>query len=190
MENANNDDPSSHVNERTSKIFLPRNMDVKQLRQLCRKLMKANKTLIVMNEKLYKDKQQIEQQNEQLRNEFGQKLQTLEKENETFKRLLKAEDKLNSVDEILSNTTIEALKTELASQGATSSDDKTGAKDEEVKPSKIPECTQSENDIKQLEMVRGFSGSITMIYDRNACNERFMVSFKCILQTQVQLYVL
>ena len=143
-----------------------------------------------MNEKLYKDKQQIEQQNEQLRNEFGQKLQTLEKENETFKRLLKAEDKLNSVDEILSNTTIEALKTELASQGATSSDDKTGAKDEEVKPSKIPECTQSENDIKQLEMVRGFSGSITMIYDRNACNERFMVSFKCILQTQVQLYVL
>jgi DNA repair exonuclease SbcCD ATPase subunit len=131
-------------------------MDIKQLRQLSRKLMKANKSLIAMNEKLYKDKQQIERQNEQLQNEFGQKLQTLEKENETFKRLLKAEDKINSVDEILSNTTIEALKTELASQGATSSELKM-AVDDEAKPSNIPECSQNENDVIQLEMVSTFS---------------------------------
>lgn len=133
-------------------------MDIKQLRQLSRKLMKANKSLLVINEKLYKDKQQTERQNELLRNEFGQKLQTLEKENETFKRLLKAEDKLNSVDDILSRNTIEALKTELANQeqGETSSDPKM-VSDKEVKPSSsIPECSTSENDVRQLEMV-GFA---------------------------------
>ena len=117
--------------------------------------MKANKSLLVMNEKLYKDKQQAERQNELLRNEFGQKLQALEKENETFKRLLKAEDKLNSVDDILSRNTIDALKTELANQGQgeTSSDHKM-VSNKEVKLSFIiPECSASENDVRQLEMV-------------------------------------
>ena len=130
-------------------------MDIKQLRQLSRKLMKANKSLLVMNEKLYKDKQQAERQNELLRNEFGQKLQALEKENETFKRLLKAEDKLNSVDDILSKNTIDALKTELANQGQgeTSSDHKMISNKEVKLSSIIPECSASENDVRQLEMV-------------------------------------
>jgi multidrug resistance efflux pump len=120
-------------------------MDVKQLRQLCRKLMKANKTLIVVNEKLHKDKQEIERQHEQ-------KLQMLEKENETFKRLLKAEDKLNSVDEILSKNTIEALKTELASKGTTSSEDVKTVANEEY----ISEFSQSENDVRELETVGSY----------------------------------
>ena len=130
-------------------------MDIKQLRQLSRKLMKANKSLLVMNEKLYKDKQQAERQNELLRNEFGQKLRALEKENETFKRLLKAEDKLNSVDDILSRNTIDALKTELANQGQgeTSSDHKMISNKEVKLSSIIPECSASENDVRQLEMV-------------------------------------
>ena len=117
--------------------------------------MKANKSLLVMNEKLYKDKQQAERQNELLRNEFGQKLQALEKENETFKRLLKAEDKLNSVDDILSRNTIDALKTELANQGQgeTSSDHKMISNKEVKLSSIIPECSASENDVRQLEMV-------------------------------------
>ena len=127
-------------------------MDIKQLRQLSRKLMKANKSLMVMNEKLHKEKQQIEQRNEQLRNEFGQKLQVLEKENETFKRLLKAEDKLNSVDEILSKNTIEALKSELANQESLSTEPKT-IPNAEIKPSDVPEISPSENDVRQLEMV-------------------------------------
>ena len=130
-------------------------MDVKQLRQLSRKLMKANKSLLAMNEKLYKDKQQAELQNEKLRKEFGEKLQTLEKENQTFKRLLKAEDELNSVDEILSKNTIEALKTELANQeqGETSLDHKMISNEEAKQSANIPECLASENDIRQLEMV-------------------------------------
>ena len=125
--------------------------------------MKANKTLIVVNEKLYKDKQENERQIEQLRNDFGLKLQILEKENETFKRLLKAEDKLNSVDEILSKSTIEALKTELANQGTMSSDGKMVV-DKEDLPLDISEFTQSENDVIQLEMVGTFSDSITVFY--------------------------
>lgn len=130
-------------------------MDVKQLRQLSRKLMKANKGLLAMNEKLYKDKQQAELQNKKLRDEFGEKLQTLEKENQTFKRLLKAEDELNSVDEILSKNTIEALKTELASQeqGEASLDHKMVSNKEVKQSANIPECLPSENDIRQLEMV-------------------------------------
>jgi predicted DNA binding CopG/RHH family protein len=111
--------------------------------------MKANKTLIVVNEKLHKDKQEIERQNEQ-------KLQTLEKENETFKRLLKAEDKLNSVDEILSRNTIEALKTELASKGTTSSEDVKTVVNEEY----ISEFSQSENDVRQLETVGSYQASV------------------------------
>jgi hypothetical protein len=111
--------------------------------------MKANKTLIVVNEKLHKDKQEIERQHEQ-------KLQMLEKENETFKRLLKAEDKLNSVDEILSRNTIEALKTELASKGTTSSEDVKTVANEEY----ISEFSQSENDVRQLETVGSYRASV------------------------------
>jgi hypothetical protein len=76
----------------------------------------------------------------------------LEKENETFKRLLKAEDKLNSVDEILSRNTIEALKTELASKGTTSSEDVKTVANEEY----ISEFSQSENDVRQLETVGSY----------------------------------
>ena len=109
--------------------------------------MKANKSLLQVNERLQKDKKEIEQQNERLR----QKLQALEKENDTFKRLLKAEDKANFVDEILSGDTIEALKTELASESGEISDIK---KVEDVKPSnEMAEISQSNADIEQLEMV-------------------------------------
>lgn len=89
------------------------NMDVKQLRLLSKKLMKANKSLVLSNEKLNHDKQQIESQNEKLRNEFEGKVHALEEENDTFKRLLKTGDQINAAEVILTPRTVEALQSEL-----------------------------------------------------------------------------
>ena len=88
-------------------------MDVKQLRLLSKKLMKANKSLVLSNEKLNHDKQQIESQNEKLRNEFEGKVHALEEENDTFKRLLKTGNQINAAEEILTPRTVEALQSEL-----------------------------------------------------------------------------
>ena len=89
------------------------NMDVKQLRLLSKKLMKANKSLVLSNEKLNHDKQQIESQNEKLRNEFEGKVHALEEKNDTFKRLLKTGNQINAAEEILTPRTVEALQSEL-----------------------------------------------------------------------------
>lgn len=135
-------------------MLLLQNMDIKQLRQLSRKLMKANKSLIFINEKLHKDKLDADRENEQLRAEFGKKLRALETENDTFKRLLQSEDKANCVNGVLSTNTIEALKLELANRDSLSSDVETVIRNHTAaKPSISLECSQSENDLKQLEMV-------------------------------------
>lgn len=126
-------------------------MDIKQLRQLSKKIMKANKSLLSANEKLNHDKQQVEVENERLRNEFQRRVHALEKENDMLRRLLKTGDTIDNVDEILSRTAIQALESELTSQQGKISDLK--KTNEELQQSKIEQEIEEENVQWRLKQV-------------------------------------
>lgn len=114
-------------------------MDIRQLRQLSRKLMKANKTLIMVNERLYKDRKYLDEQNKQLRKEYTRELREL-------KQKMKAQ--MSSNDDIVDEEDVEELLKIKVNE-----DQEKSTIVHEDKELIIPELSQCESDVLQLERV-------------------------------------